>query len=275
MNVFDSADFDHHEAGRVLRRQEDGAEGDHRHPFHRAGPGLRRHAHVSLRDGRRRADRRAAPVARHELQERDRRPAARRRQGRHHRQSRDRQDARRSFAAYADAVNALGGRYVTAMDVGMLPPDMPVIARGTKFIAGYDQPGKTGGDSGPATALGVFVGLKAAVKHRLGVDTTKGLARRDPGPGQGRHGRGQAPARRRRQADRRRHQHGRGAARPSRRSARVGRDAGPDRHRRMRRALAQRARRDPERPDDPGAACARSSPAAPTTSSRATTTARC
>ncbi len=43
------------------------------------------------------------------------------------------------------------------------------------FIAGYDQPGKAGGDSGPATALGVFGGLKAAVKHRLGVDTTKGL----------------------------------------------------------------------------------------------------
>ena len=79
------------------------------------------------------------------------------------------------FAAYAQAINSLGGRYVTAMDVGILPADMPVIARGTKFIAGYDQPGKAGGDSGPATALGVFAGLKAAVKHRLGVDTTKGL----------------------------------------------------------------------------------------------------
>jgi leucine dehydrogenase len=79
------------------------------------------------------------------------------------------------FAAYAEAINTLGGRYVTAMDVGMLPPDMHVIARGTRFIAGFDQPGKAGGDSGPATALGVFGGLKAAVKHRLGVDTTKGL----------------------------------------------------------------------------------------------------
>jgi leucine dehydrogenase len=85
----------------------------------------------------------------------------------------DKSDAK--FAAYAQAINTLGGRYVTAMDVGILPPDMPVIARGTKYIAGYDQPGKAGGDSGPATALGVFAGLKAAVKHRLGVDTTKGL----------------------------------------------------------------------------------------------------
>jgi leucine dehydrogenase len=61
------------------------------------------------------------------------------------------------------------------MDVGIKPADMPIIARGTKFIAGYDQPGKSGGDSGPLTALGVFVGLKAAVKHHLGVDTAKGL----------------------------------------------------------------------------------------------------
>jgi leucine dehydrogenase len=83
--------------------------------------------------------------------------------------------SRALFAAYAEAVNALGGRYVTAMDVGIKPADMPLIAQGTKHIAGYDQPGKRGGDSGPTTALGVFVGLKAAVKHRLGAETTKGL----------------------------------------------------------------------------------------------------
>jgi leucine dehydrogenase len=87
--------------------------------------------------------------------------------------SRDKSDAR--LAAYADAVNSLGGRYITAMDVGMGPKDMPVLARHSKYVAGYDQPGKTGGDSGPLTALGVFVGLKAAVKHKLGTDTTKGL----------------------------------------------------------------------------------------------------
>jgi leucine dehydrogenase len=87
--------------------------------------------------------------------------------------ARDKSDA--LFLAYANAINTLGGRYVTAMDVGIKPADMPVIARGTKFIAGYDQPGKAGGDSAPPTALGVFIGLKAAVKHRLGVDSTRGL----------------------------------------------------------------------------------------------------
>ena len=70
--------------------------------------------------------------------------------------AKDKNDAR--LLAYAESVNALGGRYVTAMDVGIRPADMPVIARGTKFIAGYDQPGKTGGDSGPLTALGVLSG---------------------------------------------------------------------------------------------------------------------
>jgi leucine dehydrogenase len=85
----------------------------------------------------------------------------------------DKSDAR--FGAYADAVNSLGGRYITAMDVGVGPKDMPLIARHTKFIAGFDQPGKKAGDSGPTTALGVFVGLKAAAKHKFGVDTTKGL----------------------------------------------------------------------------------------------------
>jgi leucine dehydrogenase len=87
--------------------------------------------------------------------------------------AKDKTDAR--LAAYAEAVNALGGRYITAMDVGVGPKDMPVIARGTKYVAGFDQPGKKGGDSGPLTALGVFVGLKAAVKHKFGTDTTKGL----------------------------------------------------------------------------------------------------
>jgi leucine dehydrogenase len=88
--------------------------------------------------------------------------------------SRDKSEA--GFLAYANAINTLGGRYVTAMDVGITPADMPVIAKGTKYIAGYDQPGKTGGDSGPLTALGVFVGLKAAVRHRLGLDSTRGLS---------------------------------------------------------------------------------------------------
>lgn len=77
--------------------------------------------------------------------------------------------------AFGRAVENLGGRYVTAMDVGMKQADLPIIARTTRYAAGYDQPGKTGGDSAPMTALGVFLALKAAVKHRLKTDQLKGL----------------------------------------------------------------------------------------------------
>lgn len=79
------------------------------------------------------------------------------------------------LAAYARAIDRLGGRYVTAMDVGMTPGDMEAIARGTVHVSGFDQPGKTGGNSGPLTALGVFEGLRAAVRHRLHTDDLRGL----------------------------------------------------------------------------------------------------
>jgi len=87
--------------------------------------------------------------------------------------AKDKSEAR--FLAYADAINTLGGRYLTAMDVGITAKDMPIIARGTDHAWGYDKPGHISGDSGPSTYLGVFTGLKASVKHALGADTTKGL----------------------------------------------------------------------------------------------------
>jgi leucine dehydrogenase len=87
--------------------------------------------------------------------------------------AKDKSEAR--FLAYAEAINTLGGRYLTAMDVGVTAKDMPLISRGTQYAWGYDKPGHISGDSGPSTYLGVFTGLKAAVKHRLGVDSTKGL----------------------------------------------------------------------------------------------------
>jgi leucine dehydrogenase len=87
--------------------------------------------------------------------------------------TKDKTDAK--LLAFGRAVESLAGRYITAMDVGMKQADLPIIARATKFAAGFDQPGKTGGDSGPMTALGVFLGLKAAVKHRLKTDVLKGL----------------------------------------------------------------------------------------------------
>src|SRR5438270_12398113 len=58
--------------------------------------------------------------------------------------------------AFGKAVEGLGGRYVTAEDVGMNVADMVEIARSTKHVAGLpNSSGDVGGDPGPHTSLGV------------------------------------------------------------------------------------------------------------------------
>ena len=78
--------------------------------------------------------------------------------------------------AFGKAVDHLGGRYVTAEDVGINVADMIEVARSTKFVAGLpNSSGDVGGDPGPHTSLGVFLGIKAAVKRALGKDSLEGL----------------------------------------------------------------------------------------------------
>jgi leucine dehydrogenase len=78
--------------------------------------------------------------------------------------------------AFGRAVDGLGGRYVTAEDVGMNVADMVEVARSTKYVAGLPNSGSdVGGDPGPHTSLGVFLGIKAAVKRALGKDSLSGL----------------------------------------------------------------------------------------------------
>src|SRR5437868_12262225 len=78
--------------------------------------------------------------------------------------------------AFGKAVQHLGGRYVTAEDVGINVADMIEASRSTKFVAGLPNSGHdVGGDPGPHTSLGVFLGIKAAVKRALGKDNLSGL----------------------------------------------------------------------------------------------------
>ena len=78
--------------------------------------------------------------------------------------------------AFGKAVDGLGGRYVTAEDVGMSVADMIEVHRTTQFVAGLPNSGSdVGGDPGPHTSLGVFLGIKAAVKRGLGKDSVDGL----------------------------------------------------------------------------------------------------
>ena len=80
------------------------------------------------------------------------------------------------LAAFGRLVDSLRGRYVTAEDVGTTTADMAHVARATRYVAGLGRAaGVAGGDPAPKTALGVFLGLKAAVKFRLGRDDLAGL----------------------------------------------------------------------------------------------------
>jgi leucine dehydrogenase len=80
------------------------------------------------------------------------------------------------LAAFGDAIDALGGRYVTAEDVGASEADMVAIAQRTPHVSGLPvSAGQPGGDPGPFTAMGIFLGIKAAVAHKLGKDSVKGV----------------------------------------------------------------------------------------------------
>ena len=78
--------------------------------------------------------------------------------------------------AFGGVIDGLGGRYVTAEDVGMSDADMTVIARRTRHVSGLPVAGgAAGGNPGPSTAEGVFVGMRAAVAHTLGRNDFKGV----------------------------------------------------------------------------------------------------
>ena len=78
--------------------------------------------------------------------------------------------------AFGGVIEGLNGRYVTAEDVGMSDADMSVIARRTRHVSGLPVAGgAAGGNPGPSTAQGVFVGMRAAVRHKLGRDGFAGV----------------------------------------------------------------------------------------------------
>ena len=77
-------------------------------------------------------------------------------------------------------LESLGGQYIAAEDSGTSVPDLKIMGRHTGHVAGIAS--RTGfdgnpsnGDPSPATAYGTFIGLKAAVKHKLGRDNLNGF----------------------------------------------------------------------------------------------------
>lgn len=77
--------------------------------------------------------------------------------------------------AMGRAVDRLGGRYIVAEDVGTSTADMTHIRTNTKFVAGLAPEQGGSGDPSPATAWGVFLGIKQAVKFKHGQDDLRGL----------------------------------------------------------------------------------------------------
>ena len=75
---------------------------------------------------------------------------------------------------FADSVNALEGRYVTAEDVGTSAADMAVIARGTRHVTGLSRANGGSGDPSPYTALGVESAIRACCERRFGSPELKG-----------------------------------------------------------------------------------------------------
>ncbi|MFI1384867.1 Leu/Phe/Val dehydrogenase [Embleya sp. NPDC020886] len=76
--------------------------------------------------------------------------------------------------AYGRFVQSLGGRYITACDVGTYVDDMDVVAKECAYVTGRSPENGGAGDSSVLTAYGVFQGMLASAEHRWGTPTLRG-----------------------------------------------------------------------------------------------------
>src|SRR5436309_878210 len=77
---------------------------------------------------------------------------------------------------FADTVNALEGRYVTAEDVGTGSRDMTLIARECRWVSGLSRRLGGSGDPSPYTALGVEHAIRACCQRRFGTRDLEGVS---------------------------------------------------------------------------------------------------
>ncbi len=87
------------------------------------------------------------------------------------------------FRAFGRFVEGLNGRYITAEDVGTTVQDMDWIYQETDYVAGTSLKPGTAGNPSPATAHGVYVGMKAGAKEAFGSDSLSGKTIILEGPG--------------------------------------------------------------------------------------------
>jgi leucine dehydrogenase len=79
------------------------------------------------------------------------------------------------FKSFGRFVDSLGGRYITAEDVGTGVDDMEIAATETEHVVGLSVGKAASGDPSPWTALGVFRGIEASVRERLNRGSVGGL----------------------------------------------------------------------------------------------------
>ncbi len=70
--------------------------------------------------------------------------------------------------AYGRMIESLGGRYITAEDVGTTIEDMEWVRQETKWVTGTSSANGGSGDPSPATALGLFASMQAAAGYVFG-----------------------------------------------------------------------------------------------------------
>lgn len=78
------------------------------------------------------------------------------------------------FRAFGRFVDGLGGRYITAEDVGMTEKEMEWIYSETKYVTGIPKALGGSGNPSPVTAYGVYMGVKACAKKAYGSDSLEG-----------------------------------------------------------------------------------------------------
>ena len=72
------------------------------------------------------------------------------------------------FRAFGQFVDSLGGRYITAEDVGIDVNDMEYVYRETQYVTGVHQIHGGSGDPSPFTAYGALQGLMATLNKKYG-----------------------------------------------------------------------------------------------------------
>jgi leucine dehydrogenase len=87
-----------------------------------------------------------------------------------------RDKSERLFRAYGRFIESLGGRYVTAEDVGTGREDMDILRRETRWVTGVSKRLGGSGDPSPVTAYGVFQGLRACAEEALQTASLDGIS---------------------------------------------------------------------------------------------------